>query len=67
MFVEIDGARFELLAYTDDSGKNCLASSARDSRGRYVNQVAVDEAESFDESKALVEAMVRRPVPNGLF
>jgi hypothetical protein len=40
MFVEIDGARFELLVYTYDPGENRLASGfeifGRDSRGRYV-------------------------------
>jgi hypothetical protein len=64
MFVEIGGARFELLAYTYDAGENRLASGfeifARDSRGRYVDQVAIGEAASLDESKALAEAMVRR-------
>jgi hypothetical protein len=57
MFVEIDGARFELLAYTFGAGENGLASGfeifARDSRGRYVDQVAMGEAASLDESKAL--------------
>ena len=65
MFVDIGGARFELLAYTYDTGKNGLASGfeifARDRRGRYVDQVAIGEAASLDESKALAEAMVRRP------
>ena len=65
MFLEIDGARFELLAYTYDEGENRLASGyeifARDGRGRYVDQVAVGEAASLTESKALAEAMVRRP------
>jgi hypothetical protein len=65
MFVEIDGARFELLAYTYDTGENGLASGfeifARDSRGQYVDQVAVGEAANLAESKALAEAMVRRP------
>jgi hypothetical protein len=65
MFVEIGGARFELLAYTYDTGENRLASGfeifARDSRGRYVDQVAMGEAASLDESKALAEAAVRRP------
>ena len=65
MFVEMDGAHFELLAYTYDAGENRLASGfeifARDTRGRYVDQVAMGEAASLDESKALAEAMVRRP------
>jgi hypothetical protein len=65
MFVEIDGARFELLAYTYDNRENRLASGfeifARDSRGRYVDQVAIGEAANLAESKALAEAMVRRP------
>jgi hypothetical protein len=65
MFVEIDGARFELLAYTYDAGENRLASGfeifARDCRDRYVDQVAKGEAASLDESKALAEAVVRRP------
>jgi hypothetical protein len=64
MFVEIGGARFELPAYTYDTGENRLASGfeifARDSCGRYVDQVAMGEAASLDESKALAEAMVRR-------
>jgi hypothetical protein len=64
MFLEVDGARFELLAYTYDTGENRLASGfeifTRDSRGRYVDQVAMGEAASLDESKALAEAMVRR-------
>jgi hypothetical protein len=34
---------------------------ARDSRGRYVDQMAMGEAAGLDESKALAEAMVRRP------
>ena len=53
MFVELDGAHFELLAYTYDTGENRLASGfeifARDSRGRYVDQVAKGEAASLDE------------------
>jgi hypothetical protein len=65
MFVETDGARFELLAYTYDSGENRLANGfeifTRDSRGRYVDQVAKGEAASLDGSKALAEAVVRRP------
>ena len=65
MFIEIGGARFELLAYTYDAGKSRLASGfeifARDSRGQYVDQVAIGEAASLDESKALAEATVRRP------
>jgi hypothetical protein len=64
-FVVVDGARFELLAYTCDTGENRLASGyeifARDRRGRYVDQVAMGEAASLDESKALAEAVVRRP------
>ncbi len=65
MFIEIGGARFELLAYTYDTGENRLASGfeifARDCRGRYVDQVAMGEAASLDKSKALAEAVVRRP------
>jgi hypothetical protein len=65
MFVDIDGARFELLAYTYEIGEHRLASGfeifARDSRGRYVDQVAKGEAANLDESKALAEAVVRRP------
>jgi hypothetical protein len=65
MFVVVDGERFELLAYTYDAGENRLASGfeifANDSRGRYFDQVAVGEAGSLGESKALAEAMVRRP------
>jgi hypothetical protein len=49
MFVEMDDARF---------GENRLASGfeifARDSRGRYVDQVAMGEAASLDESKAFM-------------
>jgi hypothetical protein len=63
MFVEMDGARFELLAYTCDTGENRLASGfenlcPRPSRS-LVDQVG--EATNLDESKALAEAMVRRP------
>ena len=65
MLLEIDGAPFELLAYTYDTGEHRLASGfeifARDSRGRYVDQGAKGEAASLDESKALAEAVVRRP------
>jgi hypothetical protein len=65
MFIEIGGARFELLAYTYDTRENRLASGfeifTRDSRGRYIDQVAMGEAANLDESKALAEAMVRRP------
>ena len=65
MFLEVDGARFELLAYTYDTGENRLASGfeifTRDSRGRYIDQVAMGEAANLDESKALAEAMVRCP------
>ncbi len=65
MFVEIDGARFELLAYTYDTGENRLASGFeifdRDTCGRYVDQVAMGEAASLDASKALAEAVARRP------
>ena len=66
MSVVVDGERFELLAHISYGiGKNYLESGfeifARDSRGRYVDQVAMGEAASLDESKALAEAMVRRP------
>jgi hypothetical protein len=65
MFVDVDGERFELLAYTYDAGDNRLACGyeifARDSRGRYVDQVAKGEAASLGESKALAEALVKRP------
>jgi hypothetical protein len=65
LFVVVDGERFELLAYTYDTRENRLASGfeifARDNRGRYVDQVAMGEAGSLDQSKALAEAMVRRP------
>jgi hypothetical protein len=64
-FVVVDGARFELLVYTYDTGENRLTSGfeifARDGRGRYVDQVAMGEAANLDESKALAEVMVRRP------
>jgi hypothetical protein len=56
---------FELLAYIYDTGESHLASGfeifARDFRGRYVDQVIKGEAASLDESKALAEAVVRRP------
>lgn len=55
--------RFELLAYACDAGNNRLANDfeifARDRRGRYVDQAAIGEAASLNESKCLAEAMVR--------
>ena len=61
----IGGARFELLAHTYDAEENHLASGfkifASERRRQYVDQVAIGEAASLDESKALAEDMVRRP------
>jgi hypothetical protein len=70
--IVVDGERFELLTHICCGiGENYLASGseifARDRRGRHVNQVAIGEAESLEESKALAEVMAtcprsRRPV-----
>jgi hypothetical protein len=64
-FVEVDGERFELLAYTYDNASNRFASGfeifARDHRGRYFDQVAISGAANLDEAKAMAEATVKRP------
>ena len=64
-FVENGGERFELLAYAYDAGDNRLASGfeifARDRRGRYFDQVAIGDAATLGEAKALAEATVRHP------
>ncbi|WP_316169049.1 MULTISPECIES: hypothetical protein [unclassified Bradyrhizobium] len=64
-FVECEGERYELLAYTYDTGENYLASGfeifARDRRGRYLEQVAIGKAPTLDEAKAWAEATARLP------